>query len=92
METKARSLSKIPPHSEFLNAGAYHSSNELLATAPYYDIFENGNLPPIFALLSNYLSTNYPGVVRRVILEVDDMPQVGSDDDSICHPPAAREC
>jgi len=82
----------MPPHSEVLNAAACHSSNETLATAPYYDIFENGNLPPIFALLSTYLSTNYPGVVRRVILEVDDMPQVGSDDDSISHPLGARKC
>ncbi|SRR5260221_1784443 len=70
-----------PDGSEFTDAKACHSANKALTTAPYYDMFANGGLPPIFTLLLNCLSTNYPGV-RRVILEVDDMPQASSDESS----------
>jgi len=73
-------LSKLSPRrSEFSDAGSFGLANKPLAAKPYHDMFTNGDLPPMFALLSNYLATKYPGV-RRVILEVDDMPHAGSGD------------
>jgi len=73
------SLSNVSPRPrESSDARTFGVANDPLVTKPYQDMFTDGGLPPMFALLSHYLSTKYPGV-RRVILEVDNMPQADSD-------------
>src|SRR5258708_25783319 len=73
------SLSNVSPRTrESSDARTFGVANDPLVTKPYQDMFTDGGLPPMFALLSHYLSTKYPGV-RRVILEVDNMPQADSD-------------
>ncbi|KAF8339976.1 uncharacterized protein EI90DRAFT_3012873 [Cantharellus anzutake] len=54
----------------------FELANSRLEVGSYPEL-ASSRLPPMFALLSAYLTTKYPGV-QRVILEVDDTLRAGA--------------